>query len=61
MKWELSGRCNKNTKECLMTNEELNLEVALNGWKGNMERAGKMFSGLSNQEVLKEIAPENTA
>src|SRR5258705_6418100 len=48
---------NKNTKEGLMTNEELYLAVALNGWKGNLERADKMFSGLSDQEVLKEIAP----
>ena len=40
-----------------MTNEELFLAVALNGWKGNIERADKMFSGLSDQEVLKEIAP----
>src|ERR1700680_2504547 len=40
-----------------MTNEELYLAVALNGWKGNIERANKMFSGLSDQEVLKEIAP----
>ena len=40
-----------------MTNEELYLAVALNGWKGNIERADKMFSGLSDQEVLKEIAP----
>src|SRR6267378_4499575 len=40
-----------------MTNEELYLAVALNGWKGNIERADKMFSGLSDQEVLREIAP----
>jgi len=40
-----------------MTNEELYLAVALNGWKGNIERADKTFSGLSNQEALNEIAP----
>jgi hypothetical protein len=40
-----------------MTNEELYLEIALKGWKENFERADKMFSGLSDQEVLKEIAP----
>ena len=40
-----------------MTSEELYLAVALNGWKGNIERADKMFSGLSDEEVLKEIAP----
>src|SRR6267154_6413295 len=47
----------KKQKETLMTNEELYLAVALNGWKGNIERADKMFSGLSDQEALKEIAP----
>src|SRR6266404_6849132 len=47
----------KTQKETLMTNEELYLGVALNGWKGNIERADKVFSGLSDQEVLKEIAP----
>ena len=40
-----------------MTNEELYLAVALNGWKGNIERADKMFSGLRDEEVMKEIAP----
>ena len=40
-----------------MTNEELYLAVALNGWKANIERADKMFSGLSDEEFLKEIAP----
>src|ERR1700726_3095158 len=40
-----------------MTNEQLYLAVALNGWKGNIERADKMFSGLSDQDALKEIAP----
>src|ERR1700730_5609342 len=47
----------KTPKEIHMTSEELYLAVALNGWKGNIERADKMFSGLSDQEVLKEIAP----
>ena len=47
----------KTKKEAIMTNEELYLAVALNGWKGNIERADKMFSGLSDQEVLNEIAP----
>jgi len=38
----------KTQKETLMTNEELYLAVALNGWKGNIERADKMFFGLSD-------------
>ena len=47
----------KTQRETLMTNEELYIAVALNGWMGNIERAAKMFSGLSDQELLKEIAP----
>jgi hypothetical protein len=47
----------KSQKETPMTNEELFLAVALNGWKGNIERADKMFSGLSEEELLKEVAP----
>jgi hypothetical protein len=51
------GNALKTQKETLMTNEELFLAVALNGWKGNIERADKMFSGLSEEELLKEVAP----
>jgi len=40
-----------------MTNEEMYLASALNGWKSLVDRADKTFSGLSDQEVLKEIAP----
>src|SRR4029077_5152407 len=47
----------KTQKETLMTNEELFLAVALNGWKGNIERADKTFSGLSEEELRKEVAP----
>src|SRR5258708_25009305 len=47
----------KTQKETHMTNEELFLAVALNGWKENIERADKMFSGLSEGELLKEVAP----
>jgi hypothetical protein len=51
------GNALKTRKETLMTNEELFLAVALTGWKGNIERADKMFSGLSEEELLKEVAP----
>jgi hypothetical protein len=47
----------KTQKETHMTNEELFLAVALNGWKGNIERADKMFSGFSEAELMKEVAP----
>ena len=52
------GNALKTQKETLMTNEELFLAVALKGWKGNIETADKMFSGLSEEELLKEVAPE---
>jgi hypothetical protein len=40
-----------------MTNEEMYVASALNGWKSFIERADRVFSGLSNQEALQEIAP----
>jgi hypothetical protein len=47
----------KTQRETHMTNDELYIAVALSGWMGNIERADKMFSGLSGQDLLKEIAP----
>jgi hypothetical protein len=44
-------------KETHMTNEELYLAVVLNAWKGNIERADKVFSSLSEEALLKEVAP----
>jgi DinB superfamily len=40
-----------------MTNDELFLNVALNAWKANIERADKVFSPLSAEQLQKEIAP----
>jgi hypothetical protein len=40
-----------------MTNEELFVNVALNAWKGNIERADKVFSSLTAEQLQKEIAP----
>src|ERR1700751_4057211 len=40
-----------------LTKEELYLQVALKGWRGNIERADKMFSSLSDPEALQEIVP----
>ena len=34
-----------------MTNEEFYVAVALNGWKRNIERAEKIFSGLSDRRT----------
>jgi len=40
-----------------MANEELFLSGALNGWKTAIERADKMFSNLTAEQLLKEVAP----
>ena len=40
-----------------MTSEELFLSVALTAWKTNIERADKMFSNLSTEQLEKEVAP----
>src|SRR5580704_3511657 len=51
------ARSIKTQKDATMTNDELYLAVVLDGWRGNVERADKMFRDLSDQDVLKEIAP----
>ena len=40
-----------------MTNEELFVSVALNAWRSNIERANKIFGGLTAKELLQEVAP----
>jgi len=37
-----------------MTNEEKFFAAALNAWKGNIERADKLFSNLAAKELLNE-------
>jgi hypothetical protein len=39
------------------SNEELLLAVALNAWNTNIERADKLFSSLTPEQLGKEIAP----
>ena len=39
------------------SNEELLLSGALNAWKTNLERADKLFSSLTPEQLGKEIAP----
>jgi DinB superfamily len=39
------------------TNEERLLSGALNSWKTNIERADKLFSALTPEQLQKEIAP----
>lgn len=40
-----------------MSNEELFVAGALNAWKGNVERADKLFASLGEDELLTEVAP----
>jgi hypothetical protein len=40
-----------------MTNDELLVTGALSAWNGNIERADKLFSNLSSEQLMKEIAP----
>jgi hypothetical protein len=40
-----------------MSTESLLVDAALRGWKQNVDRVGKMFGELSEEQLLKEIAP----
>jgi len=40
-----------------MPNEELFVSVALKAWRSNIERADKIFGGLTANELLQEVAP----
>jgi hypothetical protein len=40
-----------------MTSEEILVGAALKGWNAALERADKLFSNLSREELLKEVAP----
>jgi hypothetical protein len=40
-----------------MSTETLLVDSALRNWKQNVDRADKFFSGLSEQQLLQEIAP----
>ena len=40
-----------------MTTRELSVQVAINSWRLAVERANKIFSSLTEDELLKEVAP----
>lgn len=40
-----------------MTSEELFIASAIHSWKQNVERAGKVFSALTDQQLQTEVAP----
>ncbi len=44
-----------------MTNEGSYVALGLKVWKAQLDRADKLFGGLSSEEVLREIAPGRQA
>jgi uncharacterized damage-inducible protein DinB len=40
-----------------MTSNKLSVQVAINSWRLVVERANKIFSNLTEDELLKEVAP----
>lgn len=40
-----------------MTTHKLSVQVAINSWRLGVERANKTFSSLTEDELLKEVAP----
>lgn len=40
-----------------MTPEQTLVTAALNSWKSNIERADRLFSTLTEEQILKEVAP----
>jgi len=40
-----------------MTSNKLSLQVAINSWRLVVERASKIFSNLTDDQLLKEVAP----
>jgi hypothetical protein len=40
-----------------MTSHKLSVQVAINSWRLVVERANKIFSGLTEDQLLKEVAP----
>jgi uncharacterized damage-inducible protein DinB len=55
----LSGRALRELKERRMTvtSHELSVQVAINSWRLVLERANKALSSLTDDELLKEVAP----
>ena len=40
-----------------MTSQNLSVQVAINSWRLVMERTSKLFSGLTDDQLSKEVAP----
>src|ERR1700677_2890093 len=44
-------------KGTIMTSEQALVTAAVNSWKLNIERANRLFSPLTEEQLLKEVAP----
>jgi len=44
-------------REFQMTSQQLSVKVAINSWRLVLERTDKMFSNLTEEQLLKEVAP----
>ena len=40
-----------------MTSQQLSVKVAINSWRAVLERTDKIFSSLSEDQLLREVAP----
>jgi hypothetical protein len=40
-----------------MTSQQLSVKVAINSWRAVLERTDKIFSALTQDQLLKEVAP----
>src|ERR1700675_149138 len=61
-RWPMAGAAHKDgqgSKKRLitMTSYKLSVQVAINSWRLVVERANKIFSSLTEDELLKEVAP----
>ena len=48
---------NSEEREFQMTSQQLSVKVAINSWRLVLERADKIFSTLTQDQLLKEVAP----
>ena len=48
---------NSEEREFQITSQQLSVKVAINSWRLVLERADKIFSTLTRDQLLKEVAP----
>src|SRR5260370_38149229 len=48
---------NSEEREFQMTSQQLSVKVAINSWRLVLERTDKIFSNLTEEQLLTEVAP----